>query len=129
MLAYLNDKFVPYAQAAIPVGDYGFTMGVTVTEQLRTFNGTPHLIQQHLARLSEGLKLTGIEPQDQLLEIANQLTAKNFADLDSKSDLSLGICVTPGASRDTQGPTILIYNLELPFANWAQQYTDALLPR
>lgn len=126
MLAYLNGKYIPYAQAAIPVGDYGFTMGVTVTEQLRTFHGTPHLIEQHLARLDQGLKLTGIEKQNQLLEIANELTAKNFAELDSKSDLSLGICVTPGESRGPRSPTILIYNLELPYANWAHQYTQGL---
>lgn len=126
MLAYLNGQYTPYSQTAIPVGDFGFTMGVTVTEQLRTFNGTPHLIQQHLARLNEGLKLTGLQQPDQLLEIANELTAKNFAELDPKSDLSLGICVTPGESRGPQSPTILIYNLELPYANWANQYTEGL---
>lgn len=126
MLAYLNGQFIPYSQAAIPVGDYGFTMGVTVTEQLRTFNGSSHLIEQHLARLSEGLKLVGIEPQDQLAGIAQEVTAKNYAQLDSNSDLSLGICVTPGTRGKPNNPTILVYNLELPFANWAHQYAEGL---
>ena len=126
MLAYLNGQYIPYSQAAISVGDFGFTMGVTVTEQLRTFNGKPHLIQQHLDRLHEGLKLTGIKRPDQLAKIANDLTQKNYAQQASKSDLSLGICVTPGQIRDPQGPTILIYNLELPFANWADQYSAGM---
>lgn len=129
MLAYLNDKLIPYAQAAISVGDFGFTMGVTVTEQLRTFNGKPHLLKQHLARLNEGLKLTGIEQPSGLIEIANDVTAKNFAQLNSGSDLSLGICVTPGASHGKSKaapPTVLVYNLELPFANWANQYSTGM---
>jgi len=129
MLAYLNDKLIPYSQAAIPVGDLGFTMGVTVTEQLRTFNGTPHLPERHLARLREGLKLTGIDQPSGLLEIANDLTAKNFARLNSGSDLSLGICITPGASQGKStpvSPTVLVYNLELPFANWANQYSTGM---
>lgn len=126
MLAYLNGQYLPYAQATIPVGDYGFTMGVTVTEQLRTFNGTPHLIEQHLARLNRGLELTGIQKQDHLLKVANELTVKNFAELDSNSDLSLGICVTPGEVHGPQSPTVLIYNLELPFENWAHCYSEGL---
>lgn len=129
MLAYLNDKLIPYAQAAIPVGDFGFTMGVTVTEQLRTFNGTPHLIKQHLARLNEGLKLTEIEQPSGLLEIANDLTSKNFTELNPGSDLSLGICITPGASQgksEPGSPTVLVYNLELPFAKWADQYSKGM---
>ena len=129
MLAYLNDKLIPYAQAAISVGDFGFTMGVTVTEQLRTFNGKPHLLKQHLARLNEGLKLTGIEQTSGLIEIANDVTAKNFAQLNSGSDLSLGICVTPGANHGKSKaapPTVLVYNLELPFANWANQYSTGM---
>ncbi len=130
MLAYLNGEFIPYAQAAIPVGDFGFTMGVTVTEQLRTFNGVPHLLEEHLKRLREGLKLTGIELPERLGQIANELTKKNFADLNPGSDMSLGICVTPGNSRPSSAaknaPTVLIYNLELPFANWAQQYSQGI---
>lgn len=126
MLAHLNGKLIPQDQAAISVWDYGFTMGVTVTEQLRTFNGTTHLLEQHLNRLRQGLKLLEIEEPAGLLEIANDVTSKNFAELSSGSDLSLGICITPGANHENGDPTVLVYNLELPFSNWADQYSSGL---
>ena len=41
--------------------DYGFTMGVTVTEQLRTFGGRLEMLELHLERLNDGLGICGIE--------------------------------------------------------------------
>lgn len=137
MLAYLNGKILPYDQATLPVWDFGFTMGVTVTEQLRTFAGKIHLLEDHLTRLRNGLEIVGIKSPvsfSDLSEIAQQLVEENAAEIPSGSDMNLGICFTPGASANatpadfemTGEPTVLVYTRELSFANWANHYAAGI---
>ena len=68
MLAYLNGKKVPAADARVSVFDLGFTMGVSVTEQIRTYRRQTPLIERHLDRLFGGLKIcllyTSPSPRD-----------------------------------------------------------------
>ena len=131
MICYLNGKFLPYNDATIPVWDFGFTMGVTVTERLRTFGGKIYRLDEHLARLATGLQLTGIEPPCSITEIArtaNEVAVKNYKTIDHESDLGIGICLTPGAMPSAMPagteitPTLLIYTLELPLATWGKLY-------
>jgi branched-chain amino acid aminotransferase len=130
-LAYLNGRYLPFSQAAIPVTDGGFVQGVTVAEQLRTFGGKLFRLEQHLARLARSLSIVGIElgmPVVKLGEIAWEIAAKNHALLEPGDDLGLSMFVTPGpystfaAGGDVQGPTVGIHTYPLPFHLWHEKY-------
>ncbi len=130
-LAYLNGRYLPFSQAAIPVTDGGFVQGVTVAEQLRTFGGKLFRLEQHLARLARSLAIVGIElgmPVEKLGDIARELAAKNHALLDAADDLGLSVFVTPGpystfaAGGVAPGPTIGLHTYPLPFHLWHQKY-------
>ena len=129
-LAYLNGRYLPFSQAAIPVTDGGFVQGVTVAEQLRTFGGKLFRLEQHLGRLARSLAIVGIElgmPVEKLGEIARELTARNHALLDAGDDLGLSMFVTPGpystfSGGAPTGPTIGLHTYPLPFHLWHEKY-------
>ncbi|MFN0021354.1 MAG: aminotransferase class IV [Pirellulaceae bacterium] len=130
-LAYLNGRYVPFSQAAIPVTDGGFVQGVTVAEQLRTFGGKLFRLEQHLDRLTRSLAIVGIElgmTVEKLGEIARELVAKNHALLQPGDDLGLSMFVTPGpystfaGSGVPLGPTVGIHTYPLPFQLWHEKY-------
>lgn len=135
MLAYLNGEYLPYAETSIRPWDYGFTMGVTVTEFIRTFGGKLPLLDRHLARLSNGLNIVGIESVslDEIRSVIEKLVSSNRQAIAATSDLAIRICVTPGAAgpatpsgldrRST--PTVLIHANELSF-DWATCYRHGI---
>ncbi len=129
-VAFLSGKLLPTSQAAISIADAGFVLGVTATEQLRTFNGKLFRLPEHLRRLGRSLEILGIDAGMSLAEIgrtAEELAARNHALLSDGDDLGLGIFVTPGpygtlAGLASPGPTVGIYTFPLPFQNWAATY-------
>jgi branched-chain amino acid aminotransferase len=137
MLAYLNGQWTNLQNAAIPVWDFGFTMGVSVTEQMRTFNGKLHCLDFHLQRLKRGLEITGIQlPQsiESIGNIATDLTRENYEHHSARTDLSVGIVITPGSQpgrvpkifAHEKSPTVLISANRLPFQTWADSYQQGL---
>ena len=137
MIAYLNGTFLPLEDARLPVWDYGFTMGVAISEQIRTYHGRLPLLKFHLERLSEGMEIVGIKPEIAVSEIGqrvHQVVEKNLSALTSGNDLSIGIVVTPGdqTNRAPLTPsmlrsfTLLITALPLPCHTWAQDYENGI---
>ena len=132
MLAYLNGKYLPHAEAAIAPWDYGFMMGVTVTEFLRTFGGRLHLLDEHMERLSDGLAIVGIDNVsiEEIKTTAIKLAEANYANIDPASDLAVCISVTPGAASYGaptaielgSEPTIWIFAKELSYSSFADQF-------
>lgn len=128
--AYLNGKLLPFSQAAIPVTDAGFVLGVTVAEQLRTFAGRLFRLEEHLARLERSLTIVGIESPlapDELRKTATELVARNHALLAPGDDLGLSIYITPGvyptfASTGAGGPLLGMHTYPLPFSQWQHKY-------
>lgn len=135
-LAYLNGRFVPAAEAVVPVTDAGFVLGVTASEQLRTLGGKLFALDEHLARLAGSLQVVGVPLPvgwPQLREAAEELAAHNRALLAEGDDLGLTIVVTPGiyatyrddasaASSLASGPTLCLHTYPLPFRLWADKY-------
>lgn len=129
-LAYLNGRYLPISQAAVPVYDTGFVLGVTVAEQMRTFGGQLFRLPEHLQRLARSLSIIGVEPKQSLAElqlIAEDLVARNHALLAPGDDLGLAIFVTPGPSASgtsqDDGPLVCMHTRPLPFGQWADKYT------
>jgi D-alanine transaminase len=50
-VAFVNGAFVPLAEAKVSIEDRGFQFGDAVYEVIRTYNGRPFAIEDHLARL------------------------------------------------------------------------------
>jgi branched-subunit amino acid aminotransferase/4-amino-4-deoxychorismate lyase len=136
MIAYLNGKYVPSAEAVVSVSDYGFAMGVSLTERLRTFGGKLPLLQQHLDRMLTGVEQLGLGQQIQKAEVeraANEVVRRNLAKVKRGVELSVGICVTPGVlpgavshgSRDGL-PTVVVTAGELQSWRWESQYRDGV---
>jgi branched-subunit amino acid aminotransferase/4-amino-4-deoxychorismate lyase len=90
---------IPAAELALPVYDAGVVLGASVTEMLRTFNHRIYRLEDHLARLAEGLRLTSIhvEPSiDELRRQALDLVQRNGRSLSLSDELGINIFVTAG---------------------------------
>ena len=133
-LAWRNGEFIAADALCVPVGDAGFVLGATVTEQLRTFRGQLFLCQQHSDRLQHSLAVVGIQPAQELDEIviaAAELATHNYglhASLPQfAGDLGLVIFITPGNQPSqhegrTSPPLVAIHTFPLAFALWAEAY-------
>jgi branched-chain amino acid aminotransferase len=60
MWIYLNDRFVPQADARISVMDHGFLYGDGVYETLRAYGGLIFMLRQHLERLERSARMIGL---------------------------------------------------------------------
>lgn len=136
-MAWVDGRFVPPAEAVIPVGDAGFVFGATVTEQLRSFSGRLFLPAEHAARFARSLAIVGIEPAwpvDDLFAIAAEVTARCHAAGPAGSDLGAVVFATPGdAPAQHAGrpgtPRVIIHAFPLAFATWAGAYNTGVALR
>ena len=135
MLAYLNGKWIDYSSATVPPWDYGFAMGVSVTEQMRTFDGNLFCLQWHIDRLLNGLQIIGLlSPLDrpQLLDLAQQVVEKNRAQIPAGGDMGVGLCITPGPlskfnpTAEAATPTVLAYGYALDFSGLSEIYANGM---
>ncbi|TWT74435.1 D-alanine aminotransferase [Posidoniimonas polymericola] len=120
--AYLNGEWTDDARLSMPVGDLGFSMGVTVTERLRTFGAAPFRQPQHIARLRRSLEIIGLpaEPIAAELDAAVSEYAKQIEPLRKPGDdWAIVVFATPGSG---DGPTRCVHGFPLPFSQWARQY-------
>ncbi len=126
-VAYLNGRWLPADEAAIPLNDAGFLFGATVVERLRTFRGKLFRLASHLVRLEHSLQIVGVTPPEsiaELAECATELVAHNHALLSPGDDLGLTILVTPGPIAWRGGaaehrPLVCLHADPLPFEQWA----------
>lgn len=129
-IAWIDGAIVPRGSLALSVGDTGFILGATVTEQLRTFRGQLFLPAEHGDRLAESLTLIGIEPPTPVADImraAAQVAAHNHALGNDGSDLGVVVFVTPGdlpAQHEGRPgtPRAVVHSFPLAFATWAAAY-------
>lgn len=132
--AFFCGRWLPVAQLAIPYSDAGFVLGATVTEQLRTFGGTPFRLDDHIGRLARSLEIAHIDVgshSDELAEIVREAVRRNHRLLAEGDDLGVGVFVTPGAYATfapaaPQVPTLGVYTYPLPFALWVDAYREGV---
>ena len=80
MIVFLNGRFVPEAQALIPVNDRGFLYGDGLFETVRVVNGRPFRLAHHLERMARGadfLKIKSPFTPRELQDFAGQLIEQN----------------------------------------------------
>ncbi|NBP81852.1 TetR family transcriptional regulator, partial [bacterium] len=88
-IAWMNGRFLPAAELSLPVGDAGFVLGATVTEQLRTFRGRLFRPHAHSKRLHESLVITGIDLA-QVRNTSGQLLALRIEDVCERVGVTKG---------------------------------------
>ena len=136
-MAWVDGSLIPRQSLAVPVGDAGFVLGATVTEQLRTFRGRLFMADAHQERLHESLQIVGIDlgwPLAEVFAAAADLAACNHAVGLADDDLALVIFVTPGDQpsqhRGMRGtPRAVIHTFPLAFRLWADAYEHGVALR
>jgi branched-subunit amino acid aminotransferase/4-amino-4-deoxychorismate lyase len=129
-LAWLDGRSIPRGEFSLPVGDAGFVLGATVTEQLRTFQGRLFLPDDHGRRFVESLNVVGIDspwPIPDLLAAAADVAAHNHKLKAAGDDLGLVIFATPGdLAAQHHGragrPRVAIHTFPLAFGLWADAF-------
>ncbi len=123
MLAYVNGKFVPEAEATISIWDRGFTVGEGVFEGWRTFGGqpAPSILEKHLKRLRRSLRFLEIDPQpviEQVAAVWPQLIQRNHDEIMSAGDVFVRTIVTGGRGPELLergAPTVTVAPYGIPF--------------
>jgi branched-subunit amino acid aminotransferase/4-amino-4-deoxychorismate lyase len=133
-IAWLDGDLLSRADLRLPVGDAGFVLGATVTEQLRTFAGRLFLPHLHATRFRDSLAVAGIEPGpsvEAIFKAADAVASHNHAHGPRGSDLGVVIFATPGdqpsqheGRRGT--PRVAVHSFPLAFKLWAKAYDEGL---
>lgn len=96
MTVYLDGKYVPDAEARVPVTDRGFLFADGVYEVARVYDGRIHLMGAHLERMRAGLAALRINASiDGLGDVAERLLDENEL---RSGDATIYIQVTRGAA-------------------------------
>lgn len=125
--AYFNGEWIDDARLAIPVGDLGFALGLTITERLRTFGGRVWRQAEHVRRLRRSAQIVGIDPAvaDELDSAITEFMRRHeplraATAVDSvEDDWAIVAFATPGVGGV---PTRCVHGFPLEFASWAHQY-------
>ena len=104
--AYLNGDWISGAELRIPVDDVGFSLGVTVTERLRTFGGGVFRLDEHLERLRRSLEIVGMEAKaitQQVSDAVPEFLRRNDGLIAADDDWSISAFATPGRGEGQIG--------------------------
>ena len=94
MIVFLNGRFVPEAEAVVPVNDRGFTLGDGLFETLRVMNGKPFRMAQHMERMSRGADFLKIRPPFTPKEL--ETFARKLVEENQMPDAILRVTLTRG---------------------------------
>jgi branched-chain amino acid aminotransferase len=98
-LVFLNGRFLPFTEAALPLHDAGFVAGATVVDTARTFSGKLFRWPEHLARFRGDCRLcyVPLDVSDEYLTVtAEELVTQNAKLLPPGGELFLVTFATPG---------------------------------
>ena len=134
-LAYLNGRFLPFAEAALPLNDAGFVSGATVVDNARTFRHRLFRLPDHLARFRRDCAACYVPldaSDEQLTATAEELVAHNAKLLPPGGELQLVTFATPGPLGFYLGeprngpPTLGMVTYPLPLARYRRFFTNGV---
>jgi len=103
MWAFVNDKFIPLQQAALPITDLAVQRGYAVFDFLKTINRVPLFIDDHIDRLKKSAGYLGLS-----VNTDNEWWKEIIATLINKNNIEqptgIRITVTGGDSQDSYNP-------------------------
>lgn len=134
-LAYLNGRFLPFSDTALPLHDAGFVSGATIVDNARTFRQRLFRWPDHLARFRRDCEscFVPLEATDeQITAAAEELIAHNAKLLPPGGELQLVTFATPGPLGFYLGepangpPTLGMVTYPLPFARYRRFFTEGV---
>jgi branched-chain amino acid aminotransferase len=113
---YLNGKIIPEEKASISIKDLGLLRGYGVFDFLRTYNGRPFFLREHLNRLWNSAKLVGLKVPISKPEISRVIS--KLLKINKLNEASIKIIVTGGNSKDgltydKKSSTIIVITKEI----------------
>ncbi len=114
---YVDGRFVPANQAVIPVDDLAVLRGYGVCDIMRTYNGRPFFLNEHIKRLRHSADQIGLTlpwDENRIKEIVLETIEKNFngslsggggPDDGDMEEANIRIVITGGSSPDFLNPT------------------------
>ncbi len=112
MIVFLNGRFVPEAEAVVPVFDRGFLYGDGLFETLRVYRGAPFRWAEHWRRLEQGAHLLNIRlpfSTAELRDFAAQLVERNrLPEALLRVTLSRGVGPRGYSPRGADTPTLVM---------------------
>ena len=132
-VAYFNGDWVPNSEVVISPFDRGFTMGDTVFDVERTFDGRLFRLREHMDRLYRSLQYARIDPgltQDEMTELTREVVRRNEAMRPAGGDFSVRQVVTRGTTgsgaqgnvTDDLTPTVINMVTVMDFSIHARYY-------
>ncbi|MDH4286304.1 MAG: D-amino acid aminotransferase [Gallionella sp.] len=119
MTIFLNDEFMPIAEAKVSVLDRGFIFGDGVYEVIPVYSGKAFRLAEHLRRLQhslDGIRLPNPYSDDKWTGIINELITRNPGE-----DQYLYLHITRGAAKRDHAfpnppvkPTVFLMSSPLP---------------
>jgi branched-chain amino acid aminotransferase len=100
---YVDGNFVPADAAVIPVDDLAIIRGIGVFDLMRTYDGKPYFLKEHVARLLNSAKEINLDipwSHDAICDVVQQTLARNEMD-----EANIRIIVTGGSSSDFMTPS------------------------
>ncbi|MDX8413528.1 MAG: aminotransferase class IV [Mariprofundales bacterium] len=118
LVAYVNDRFVPMAEATVHIEDRGFQFADGVYEVVACFGGSFLDLAAHLARLQRSLQAVSIPmpcQQDALITLLQQAYARNpFQDAMIYIQVTRGVAARAHLVNKALTPTLVITVRQLP---------------
>lgn len=125
MSVYLNGRFMPLADAKVPVLDRGFVFGDGVYELVPVYSRKPFRLEAHLRRLQhslDGIRLANPHGVEQWRELIEQLIAlQAFDDLSVYLQITRGVAPRDHAFPPGVPPTVFMFAQPLVSATDAQK--------
>ncbi|MFL6554565.1 MAG: aminotransferase class IV, partial [Bacillus sp. (in: firmicutes)] len=131
MVIYLNGQFLKKEDAMISPLDHGFLYGMGLFETFRVYEGFPFLLDDHLARLNQGLEVLNInyrfhrEETNRILQ--DLLKINNLSNAYIRLNVSAGIGDVGLQVEPYKEPNILIFPKPLPLAGELSEKKAVLL--
>lgn len=100
---YVNGKYVEDIYAALPLSDIAILRGYAVFDYLRTYNGKPFHLEDHLVRLKNSAALLQLNcpwSSEEIIEVVGELLRRN-----NFWETNLRFIITGGDSLDSITPS------------------------
>ena len=121
MIVFLNGKFLPEADAVVPLNDRGFLLGDGLFETMRVANGKPFRCAQHLERLTRGADFLKIKlpfTPKEIQKFAGELIEQNkLAEAILRVTLTRGAGARGYSPKNSGPPTLALTLHPLPPVN------------
>ncbi len=103
MLCYMDDRFVTENDAKVSVLDLGLLRGFAVFEYVRTYGGTPFLLQEHLDRFQNSAAILSLQLPKSLEQI--EAIVHELIERSGLPEASIKLLATGSISEDQFLPT------------------------